>query len=151
MTRQAMIIGAIGGSLALLMGAVAFQAMGYAPCQLCIWQRWPHAAAALLGLVWLWSKERWILPLGALAVLASASIGLFHVGVEQTWWDGLETCTVNALSGLSAGDLLNTDTTVGAPVRCDVAAWSLFGISMAGYNLLISAGLAGLWIKAARS
>jgi disulfide bond formation protein DsbB len=55
------------------------------------------------------------------------------------------------LAGVSAGDLLSTDTNVGAPVRCDQAAWSLFGISMAGHNMLISIGLAWIWVKAARS
>lgn len=150
MTRQTLILAAAGGSLALLLGAFAFQAMGYAPCQLCLWQRWPHGAAVLVGLLALVTGKGQLAWAGALAVLVSAGIGVFHVGVEQVWWDGLASCTANALSGVSAGDLLSTDTNVGAPVRCDQVAWSLFGISMAGYNVLISLGLAALWVKAAR-
>ena len=150
MTQKQWILIAGFGSAALLAGAVVFQALGYAPCQLCLWQRWPHAAAIAIGALALLSGHRELLMLGAAAALATAAIGLFHVGVEQTWWEGLASCTANALAGVSAGDLLSTYTNVGAPVRCDQAAWSLFGISMAGYNMLISLGLAGIWVKAAR-
>ncbi len=150
MTRTTLILAAAGGSLALLLGAFAFQALGYAPCQLCLWQRWPHAAAVLIGGAALLSRQGWLAWLGALAALITAAIGMFHVGVEQHWWEGLASCTANALAGVSAGDLLSTDTTVGAPVRCDAVAWSLFGISMAGFNVLFSLAFAGIWIKAAR-
>lgn len=151
MSRPTLILAAAGGSLALLLGAFAFQAMGYAPCQLCLWQRWPHGAGVLIGATALVSRQGWLAWLGAAAALSTAFIGVFHVGVEQHLWEGLASCTANALAGVSAGDLLSTDTTVGAPVRCDQVAWSLFGISMAGYNVLFSVGLAGLWAKAARS
>lgn len=151
MSRQTLVLAAAGGSLALLLGAFAFQAMGYAPCQLCLWQRWPHAAAVLVGAGVLISRQGWLCWLGAAAALTTAAIGAFHVGVEQHWWQGLASCTANALAGVSAGDLLSTDTTVGAPVRCDQVAWSLFGISMAGFNVILSAVLAGLWVRAART
>ncbi len=88
--------------------------------------------------------------LGAVAALATAAIALFHVGVEQTWWEGLATCTADTMGNVNVNDLLNTDVTVGAPVRCDAIAWTLFGISMAGWNMLLSTGLAVIWIKAAR-
>lgn len=140
--------------MALLLGAYVFQALGYAPCQLCLWQRWPHWFAVGIGAlivvnVWV-SGQRWLAWLGVGATLTSAAIGVFHVGVEQLWWDGLATCTINTLSGISANDLLSTDTTVGAPAGCDQVAWSLFGISMAGYNVILSVALAGLWLRAAR-
>ncbi len=150
MTRTPIILAAAAGSLALLLGAFAFQALGYAPCQLCLWQRWPHAAAVVIGVLLLISRQGWLAWLGALAALTTAAIGLFHVGVEQQWWEGLASCTANALAGVSAGDLLSTETTVGAPVRCDQVAWSLLGISMAGFNVLFSLAFAGLWVKAAR-
>lgn len=150
MTRQTLILAAAGGSLALLLGALAFQSLGYAPCQLCIWQRWPHAAAVLIGGVALISGQRGWAWLGMAAALLTAGIGLFHTGVEQLWWDGLATCTVDTLSGVSASDLLSTTTTVGSPVACDQIPWSLFGISMAGYNTLFSTLFAGIWAKAAR-
>lgn len=139
------------GSVALLGGAFAFQYIGgLAPCTLCLWQRWPHAAAILIMiLALLWKPTRWVALLGALAALATAGIGVFHVGVEQGWWEGLTSCTGGTISNIDVADLLNPNADVAAPVRCDAIAWSMFGISMAGWNALISLGLAGLWILAA--
>lgn len=151
MTRPNLTLIAAAGSLALLMGAFAFQALGYAPCQLCLWQRWPHAAAVAIGIAIALGAPRALAWVGVLAALTTAGIGAFHVGVEQGWWEGLAACTANALAGVSAQDLLSTDVTVGAPVRCDAVAWSLFGLSMAGYNTLISLALAALWALGARA
>lgn len=139
------------GSAAILAGAFGFQYLGgLAPCQLCLWQRWPHAAAIgimLLALVLPWR----ILPLlGMLAALTTAGIGMFHVGVEYQWWEGLASCSGNSIAGLNVNDLLNPDVTIAAPVRCDAVAWSMFGISMAGWNVILSLGLATLWVMAAR-
>ena len=139
------------GSVALLGGAFAFQYIGgLAPCQLCLWQRWPHAAAILIGVVALTTGMRGLLWLGALAALATAGIGAFHVGVEQGWWEGLATCTAGSISGLSTADLLNPAADVAAPVRCDAIAWELLGVSMAGWNVILSLGLAVIWATAAR-
>jgi len=154
-TRAFTILLAAGGSLAILLGAFAFQYLGgLAPCQLCLWQRWPHAAAILIGALALFLTRgllRRILPLlGALAALATAAIGAFHVGVEQKWWQGLASCTAGSISGLSTDDLLNPDITVGAVVRCDEIAWQMFGLSMAGWNVVLSALLALLWVAAYR-
>ncbi len=138
------------GSGALLAGAFAFQYIGgLAPCQLCLWQRWPHAAAILIGVVVLLTGWRPLAWLGAAAALATAGIGLFHVGVEQLWWEGLASCTAGSITGISAADLLNPAVDVAAPVRCDAIAWAMFGISMAGWNALLSLGLAGVWVAAA--
>ena len=154
-TRSFTILLAAGGSLAILLGAFAFQYLGgLAPCQLCLWQRWPHAAAIGIGVLALILSRGTlgrILPLlGALAALTTAAIGAFHVGVEQKWWEGLASCTAGSISGLSADDLLNTDITVGAVVRCDEIAWQMFGISMAGWNVILSVLLALLWVSAYR-
>ena len=154
-TRTFTILLAAGGSLAILLGAFGFQYIGgLAPCQLCLWQRWPHAAAVLIGLLALAIPRGTlgrILPLtGSLAALATAAIGVFHVGVEQKWWEGLASCTAGSISGLSTADLLNPDVNVGAVVRCDEIAWSMFGISMAGWNVILSALLAMLWVSAYR-
>lgn len=139
------------GSAGLLAGAFAFQYLGgLAPCQLCLWQRWPHAAAILIGLVVLATGWRGLAWAGALAALATAGIGGFHFGVEQLWWEGLATCTAGSIAGISTADLLNPAADVAAPVRCDAIAWSLFGISMAGWNVILSLGLAGVWAMAAR-
>lgn len=148
---QMLILVAAGGSAGLLAGALAFQYLGgLAPCALCIWQRWPHLAAVLIGLVALKAGGRVLPVLGALAALTSAAIGVFHVGVEQKWWEGLATCSAGSIEGISAADLLNPAADVAAVVRCDAIAWSLMGISMAGWNVMASVVLAILWINAAR-
>jgi disulfide bond formation protein DsbB len=151
LTRQNLTLLAMLGSIALLGGAFAFQYIGgLAPCQLCLWQRWPHAAAILIGVLALATGWRGLLWLGALAALTTAGIGVFHVGVEQGWWEGLATCTAGSISGLSTADLLNPAADVAAPVRCDAIAWQLLGISMAGWNVIVSLGLAAVWMLAAR-
>ena len=154
-TRAFTLLLAAGGSLAILAGAFAFQYLGgLAPCQLCLWQRWPHAAAIVIGLLALLVSRGTpgrILPLlGALAALATAAIGVFHVGVEQKWWEGLASCTAGSISGISAADLLNPDVSVGAVVHCDEIAWQMLGISMAGWNVILSSLLALLWVAAYR-
>jgi disulfide bond formation protein DsbB len=150
-SRTSLTLIATLGSAALLGGAFAFQYIGgLAPCQLCLWQRWPHAAAILIGMAALATGLRGLLWLGALAALTSAGIGVFHVGVEQAWWEGLATCTTGSISGLSTADLLNPAADVAAPVRCDAIAWQMLGISMAGWNVIVSLGLAAVWTLAAR-
>lgn len=150
MTRKNLILIAAFGSAALLIGAFGFQYIGGLwPCTLCLWQRWPHAVAVLAGALGLALPQRIWPILGILAALTSASIAVFHVGVEQTWWEGLATCTADTMGNVSVEDLLNTDVTVGAPVRCDAIAWALLGISMAGWNALLSLGLAAIWFRAA--
>ena len=151
MTRTNLALLAAAGSAGLLLGALAFQYIGgLAPCVLCIWQRWPHLAALILAAAFLWRGGSVWAVLAGLAALSSAGIGVFHVGVEQGWWQGLAQCSVNTLANVSTADLLNTDITVGAPAACDKVAWSMFGISMAGYNVISSTLIAGLWAMVAR-
>ena len=151
MTQQRLILLAASGSAALLLGAFAFQHLGgLAPCKLCIWQRYPHAAAIALGAVALFVPLPALLILGAAAALASAGIGLYHVGVEQGWWEGPTSCTAGAIGGVDTNDLF--DQIMAAPlIRCDDIAWQFAGLSMAGWNMVISLALAGLWIMALRS
>lgn len=150
LSRSTLILLATLGSAALLSGAFAFQYIGgLHPCTLCLWQRWPHAAAIAIGLVALATGWRGLLWLGALAALATAGIGGFHVGVEQGWWQGLASCSAGSIAGISTADLLNPAVDVAAPVRCDAVAWSLAGLSMAGWNMVLSLGLAGVWVLAA--
>ena len=138
------------GSAALLLGAYGFQHLGgMAPCKLCLWQRWPHATAIVIGLVIMVTGEVKAAWLGAVAALSTAAIGLYHVGVEQGWWEGPTSCTSSSVSGMSAQDLMNQ--ILAAPiVRCDEIAWQLAGISMAGWNAIASLLLAAIWIQAAR-
>ncbi|HSG54884.1 MAG TPA: disulfide bond formation protein B, partial [Paracoccaceae bacterium] len=135
---------------ALLLGAFGFQHLGgLAPCKLCLWQRWPHAVAIAIGLVVLFSNRFALAWLGALAALTTSAIGAYHVGVEQGWWEGPTTCTSSGVGGLSADQLL--DQIMSAPlVRCDDIAWQMLGISMAGWNAILSLALMCVWISAAR-
>lgn len=130
-------------------GAFAFQLLGYAPCKMCLWQRYPHVVAMALGVVFVFFRHPSVLVAGALAALTTAGIGFFHVGVEQGWWPGPSTCSAGPVGDLSADDLF--DQIMTAPlVRCDDIAWSLFGLSMAGWNALISLALAAFWVAALR-
>jgi len=138
------------GSAALLLGAYGFQHLGgMAPCKLCLWQRWPHATAIVIGLVIMVTGEVKAAWLGAVAAFSTAAIGMYHVGVEQGWWEGPTSCSSSSVSGMSAQDLMNQ--ILAAPiVRCDEIAWQLAGISMAGWNAIASLLLAAIWIEAAR-
>jgi disulfide bond formation protein DsbB len=148
---QRMAIGPTVGSLALLLGALGFQYLGgLAPCPLCIWQRWPHGIAIALGLLILARPSRGVAFLAGLVVLAGAGIGLYHAGIEQGWWPGPTTCTAPAPGTLPAGELLDQILETPA-VLCDQIAWSLWGISMAGWNAILSLGLAWLWFRASRA
>ena len=151
MTRTQLILAATLGSAAVLAGAFAFQYIGgLAPCQLCLWQRWPHAAAVVIGGLAVVLGTRLLPLLGALAALTTAGIAAFHVGVEQKWWEGLASCTAGSIKGISTADLLNPAIIVAPPVRCDEIAWQLAGISMAGWNMILSLVLVAIWLAAAR-
>lgn len=149
MTRNFLILVAAGGSAALLLGAFAFQYIGgMAPCPMCLWQRWPHAAAVVIGILALWLAGRSLPLLGGLAALVTAAIGLYHTGVERAWWEGPTTCTSAPVSGLTPQQLM--DQILAAPlVRCDEVAWEMFSLSMASWNTLASLGLAAIWLLAA--
>lgn len=148
--KQLALIAAAGSAL-LLAGAFGFQFIGgLAPCKLCLWQRWPHAAAVLIGAVALFVPRVWVMALGALAALATGGLGLYHTGVERGWWEGPTSCTGSgsALDGLSGAELLNFDAAP-AVVMCDQVAWEMLGLSMASWNALAAACLALIWINAA--
>ena len=147
MAMRTLILLAGAGSAALLLGALAFQAAGYVPCAMCLWQRWPHVAAIALAALALIAAPRLFAVLGAAAALTTAGLGLFHTGVERDWWEGPSSCTGGGLSGLSGDDLLSLDGP--ALVMCDEVAWSLAGLSMASWNALLSLALAAMWIAAA--
>ena len=151
--NQAVILTALVSTV-LLAGAHIFQALGYEPCDLCLQQRTPHWINMGLGafaLLLIWRGFSRLAPLlllamaGALSV--TAGIAGYHVGVEQKWWQGPTGCSAGGFDpNLSIEDMLAQieGTTV---VPCDQVTWSLFNISMAGYNFLISttAALFALW------
>jgi len=127
---------ALGVPALLLAGAyISEYGFGLYPCEMCWWQRYAHFAAVALALVSTVAapKRLWIV-LAGLAVLASGLIGAFHAGVEYGWWEGFTACTTTVEDG---GDPL--EAIMNAPlIRCDVAQWTLAGISLAGFNAIIS-------------
>jgi len=135
---------------ALLIGATILEsAFGVAPCELCLWQRWAHFAALLLALGALAEQDRRWLHIGLLglcgaALLAGAGLAGFHIGVEQHWWAGTDQCgdPLSASGAAQSVEELKNRLMTAPVVRCDQVAWSLLGISLAGYNLLISLPLA---------
>lgn len=148
LNRKTLISLASAGSAGLLGGAFVFQFLGFAPCAMCLWQRWPHGAAIVIGVIALITAPTRLLAwLGALAAGITGGLGVYHTGVERDWWEGPSSCTSSG--GLDAGNLLSMD----GPklVLCDQVAWELFGISMASWNALFSFALMAIWIIAARS
>ncbi|MBS3960213.1 MAG: disulfide bond formation protein B [Sandarakinorhabdus sp.] len=128
---------------ALLLGALAFEHVGgLPPCEMCYWQRYAHLAVLAAALPAFLSGNRLLTAVAILAMLVAAGLGLFHAGVELKWWPGVTACAAPPSADLSQGELLLN--LMNAPlVRCDQIPWSLLGISMAGWNALIS-GLAAL-------
>ena len=139
------------GSFGLLIGALLFQYVGeMAPCKMCYWQRYPHVAAVSIAAIILLTGMRGFAILGFLLTLLTAGLGGFHAGVEQSWWQGPKTCASRAIDKLSTEELLKQ--IMSAPmVRCDEIPWQMFGISMAGWNMILSLCLAVLWGMAFKS
>lgn len=139
-------------SVGLLLAAFGFQLLGYRPCELCILQRWPHAAAAAIAmLVWILGWRRWLALLGLVAAMTATGLALYHTGVEYGWWQGPSACSGGfaQMGQLAATDLIAR--IEAAPViRCDEVVWRFLGLSMAGWNGLISLGLSGLWAGSVR-
>jgi disulfide bond formation protein DsbB len=125
---------------------------GLDPCELCLLERWPWwAAIAISALVWIAGNK---LPLTGVALalalifLVSAGIGLYHVGVEQHWFPGPSGCTASGAAATSV-DALRAQLLGKQPGMCDEVQWSLFGISLAGFNLIGSLVMAAFCAAAA--
>ena len=128
---------------ALLGGAYLGQyGFGLYPCEMCWWQRYPHMVAIVFALLsFFWRPVRPLVAVAALAVLVSGLIGGYHAGVEYHWWQGLTACTAERVSG--GGDPLAA--ILDAPlIRCDTPQWTLMGVSLAGFNFLISTAAAAV-------
>mgnify|MGYP001806683244 CR=1 FL=1 len=143
--------------LLLLAGAWASQLIGgLVPCEMCHWQRWPHYAAVLVAALAYAvpgrSSRVLTVAIAALLIAVSGAIGVFHAGVEYHWWQGITACSTRvAGEGISTDEMLRR--ILAAPViRCDAAQWTLFGISLAGFNAILSLGGAGLigWLLGRR-
>jgi disulfide bond formation protein DsbB len=131
--------------LLLLAGAWGSQLVGgLVPCEMCHWQRWPHyaavVAAALAFVVPGRSSKVTLIVAAAVLIALSGLIGVFHAGVEYHWWQGITACSTTVSgAGISTDEMLRR--ILAAPViRCDAAQWTLAGISLAGFNAIISLG-----------
>lgn len=145
--------------LALLGGALGSQYLGgLYPCEMCWWQRYPHAVAILFAaLAFTASAEspraRTLTLLAAAAIAISGAIGVYHAGVELGIFEGITTCTTTARAA-STDELLKQIMKVPL-IRCDQVQWSFLGISLAGWNAILSlsgaAAITGLALSARRS
>jgi disulfide bond formation protein DsbB len=140
------------------LGAWTFQALGYEPCALCYYQRYPHYAAVLIGAVALTTRWYWLAWFGAAAAAITSAIGFYHSGVERKWWEGPTSCTGTAdISGMSATDLL-AQINAAPLVRCDeipwrlsdMIPWDVLDLTMANFNAVGALVTALIWIAAAR-
>lgn len=138
--------------LALMAGALGSQYLGgLFPCEMCMWQRYPHYTAIVLALIGFFVPGRGLRTLfvvaAALAIAVSGVIGFLHVGVEQHWWPTFTACG-STLRGGSLADIMK------APiVACDRPQWTFFGISLAAFNMVFSLAGAGVvaWLLARRN
>ena len=128
---------------ALVLGAALLSQYwgGLAPCELCILQRWPWTAAITISLVAVLVGGRpalpWVALVLAVVFAASVSFAAYHVAVEHHWVAGPSGCTA-AAGGATTLEEMRRQILGAAPVRCDEVPWSLFGVSLAGWNLLAS-------------
>ena len=145
----------LAASIMMLGGALVFQYVGgLQPCVLCVYQRYPYAIAIALGLTALALAARpegvklsqlLVYACGAL-FFAGMVVAAFHVGVEQHWWEGLPEC--GATQAPQTLEELRAMLKSQPVVRCDEVVWSLAGISMAGYNVMVSALLTAFCVVA---
>ena len=144
-------------SAAVLGTALMSQYIGdLEPCVLCVYQRVPYAVTisfAIIGFVMSGSPRAvgTVHGVATTAFLVGAGIAAYHVGVEQQWWAGTTECTGAAAGSAQSVDELRAQIMSAPAARCDEVAWSLFGISMAGYNFLVSLVLAAFAALAARA
>ncbi len=139
-------------SAATLLGAWYFQyVLKLAPCPLCLEERLPYHIVIPLSLLMVIAAivraPRALLTVGFVAIMAamlgSAALGAYHAGVEWRWWPGPTECSGPITDRTAKGPLLDQLRSVHV-VRCDEAAWRLLGLSLAGYNVLISLALAAI-------
>ena len=142
-------------ALATIVGAWIFEKAGYAPCDLCLKQRWAYYAGvplAALAMLAAWGGMRAATRAGlvllALVFVASALFGGYHAGVEWGFWQGPQGCTGALNQAGNINDFLKQLESVKV-VRCDVVALRILGLSLAGWNAVISAGMAFVAVRGA--
>lgn len=143
-------------SIAILATAYGFEYIGgHIPCEICWWQRYIYMAAIPLALIATLTDRpsgggppRQLMIMLCFIFLVGAAVAGYHFGVEQKWWQGPTTCATTTIED-SIEDLIRS--VMNAPIiRCDTPTWSLFGLSMTGYNFFLSLGLAILALRGAQ-
>lgn len=131
--------------VAVLGTAYIFQyGFGYQPCQLCLYQRIPWWIAIGIGCAAFWAQKKYpglrnmLLVLAGITLLVGAGLAAYHAGVEWKWWEGPTGCSGNENIDFNDIEAVKRALMAGPAVRCDEVPWSLFGLSMAGYNFLLS-------------
>lgn len=138
----------LAASAAILGAALLSQYWGgLAPCELCLKERWPWSAAIVVSLIVLLVGRRpalpWVALLLAVVFAAGATLAFYHVGVEQHWFAGPSACTAPSSGAMTLAQM-EQQIRGTAPVMCDRVQWALFGVSLAGWNLLASLAMAAI-------
>jgi disulfide bond formation protein DsbB len=120
---------------------------GLTPCELCLSERWPWDVAIVIAFVAAMVGSRpalpWVALLLAAVFAAGSALGFYHLGVEQHWVAGPSACT-SAAGTPETLDALKVQLLHQQPVRCDEPAWTIFGVSLAGWNFLASLVMTGI-------
>ncbi len=153
-TRRALLV--LLAALATLAGAWTFQALGFMPCELCFAERYAFYAGAPIAALTAWFASRSahgiaraLFVLIALVFLANVGLAFYHVGVEQHWWLGPSACTGALTAPLDVNDLAKA-VNAEPVVRCDAVALRILGVSLAGWDVVVSAAMAIYAALAAR-
>jgi disulfide bond formation protein DsbB len=121
---------------------------GLSPCELCLLQRWPWRVAIAVALIALLAGPRiplrWVALIVAAIFAVSIAFAFYHVGVEQHWFAGPSACTAH--SGAMTLDELKQQIRRTQAVMCDQVQWSLFGVSLAGWNLVASLAMTAICV-----
>ena len=142
----------LAASVAVLGGVLVSQYWGgLAPCELCVLQRWPWVVSIVISAIGIRVSSRlglsWVALTLAAVFAVSTALAFYHVGVERHWFAGPSACTAAATAADTVEEL-KAHILGQMPVRCDEPAWSLWGISLAGWNLLASVVMGGSCLAA---
>jgi len=141
-TPRQLLLAVLAISIAVIAGALLLEYVrGLEPCELCLYERWPYYGAIPLAAIALMTGTRgagWWIALCALVFLASAGLGAYHVAVEQGWIAGPTACTGPPGSGAKTAEEFARMIEQRQAVQCDQVQWTLIGVSLAGWNFLVS-------------
>lgn len=145
-------------STSLLIGALFFEfVIGLKPCPLCVWQRIPHLALSILssfGLLLIFMQKsqflKGILWLCLAISISSLSLGIYHAGIEWGWWIGPSSCGAD-IQNLGSYEAYLESLKNKYIINCAQASWRFLGLSLAGYNAIISAFLIFICAKGIKS